>query len=558
MKKMKKLAILCMAFIACFSMAFAVGCGEEENNSSSDSSSSSSSPIGGEDEEDEKDLLAEENADKTYTGTDSSHTCTWGKWEKNVDPTCTQSGSMIRYCTENEEHYDRQYLAPRGHDYGKNGTCIRCEKTIKLPSSSGSVTYINPEDPASGIFGSGDEFTQYYPEGSGNEGPIPNTGRYYLTEGEYYEIQIDNDGVVWFEFGVDGPGQFAVYSLSNPNEVSLSRYYATFATSSFAYDATVQEDGNFLVTINDCTSTYYNVQWTALFKLSGTAGDVVKFHIKKIADEAWASKTIRENVYATEIDNTKAQDPAEGYVCMAFGTESDAEYYFDETVGYYRMGTEDTPGEIIYAAISKVGAPIFGEGNEIAFTTLLDQGNPLTLFQETLPSGDNLIYDYASMFMAEASYGGTPGNNYQEFVNKDGLYPVTQELYEYLTRYADLKTPLEGDNAWLAACYYYELLVLGEAGRPIEITEVGTVTNMQHAKREYNHYLLNLAAGTYTFQCTTDDMVLILGDKTYKNQGETRELENLTLTVEEGTPFTFQMGSRDGSIIEISFTISAN
>jgi len=460
---------------------------------------------------------------------------------------------MIRYCTVNEEHFDRKHIPALGHDYGTNGVCIRCEDKITLPTPDANAVYTNPENPASGIYGNGEEYPQYAEDGSGE---IANTGRYQLSVDEYYEIELDSDGSVWFEFHVDGPGQFAVYSTQNTNNVTLSRYSASFAGTFFLHDATVLEDGNFMATVNDCTSTYYNVQWTATYQLTGNAGDVVKFHIVRIADEAWEAKTIKENVYATELNNTKAPDPEEGYIAIAFGTEADETYYFDETVGYYRLGTKNEPGEIIYVAITKLGAPIFGEGNAVSFTTLLDTGNPLTLYQGRLPSGDELVYDYASMFMKEESYGGTPGNNYQEFVNKDGLYPVTQELYKYLNRYVELKTSLSGEDAWLAACYYYELLELGSEGRPIEITEVGTATHTQYTKRTYNNYVLKLAAGNYTFNCTQDNIVLMVGGKTYKNKNGTFAITNLTFTVADGTPFTFQMGSISGNIVDITFTIT--
>jgi hypothetical protein len=48
----------------------------------------------------------------------------------------------------------------------------------------------------------------------------------------------------------------------------------------------------------------------------------------------------------------------------------------------------------------------------------------------------------------------------------------------------------------------------------------------------------------------------MVGGKTYKNQNGTFAITDLTFTVVEGTPFTFQMGSISGNIVDITFTIT--
>lgn len=121
--------------------------------------------------------------------------------------------------------------------------------------------------------------------------------------------------------------------------------------------------------------------------------------------------------------------------------------------GWYHWNTVDGP--VLYARINSGLRFLSGPGDSsdpVTFQFICDQGNDFRI------SRNGKKYNYTPMF-----------NEYITLCNKDGLYPVNGDIYEFLNVYIDLfghdyfKNLLTGvdfylpdDMEWLWACGYYE------------------------------------------------------------------------------------------------------
>ena len=109
---------------------------------------------------------------------------------------------------------------------------------------------------------------------------------------------------------------------------------------------------------------------------------------------------------------------------------------------------------------------------------------------------------------------------YQNYVNSDGLYPVNQELYEFLNLYVKINpiADMVGDSsAWLAACYEYINAVPGSEDFPYEVTETFEVTTKRSGITYYK--LTPATAGTYTISVSgTTDGYVYFNDTKYEGE----------------------------------------
>ncbi len=455
-----------------------------ENNSSENSSGNNSSESSSENNSSENSSENDKNDPEFPDTYPTDGNCVFGEWELHRAADCDTKGIKVRHCTahENENHDDYEWFAARNHSYNTLGICSICEDQIAVPVADKNATYLDPQDPTSGISGSGDEYVQeiYIPEEDRVE-QVPGTGKYRLYVDGYFTLEIGNEGTCWFDFNVPAPGQYAVLSTSNADGVILEQYASSEATNFKIGDAMELEDGNFL-SVASCTKAYYSPYWTGSFRLSGAPGDTVKIFIVKVAEPTWEAAHIVEQQYATELTTEVAPNGEKGAVATVVPYTS--AYFFDETSGYYRMGTKDKPGAIIYMAIDKNAERLLGSESFISLQEIWTPAVRNLQVGYTV-EGDVLHYDYAPMLYSDPAFGGVE-HSYQTYLNADGMYPVTQELYQFLCYYTNRNTavtpPPEGseDKAWLSACYYYVMLKQGEEGNPFEITQLGDFTITQY------------------------------------------------------------------------------
>ena len=512
----------------------------EESSSDSDSSSEESSSDSDSSSGEDSSSDSSSGEDDPYQGVvippiENTLTadCTVGEWQLIKPATCTEIGAMVRYCQDDETHKEVEEIPAKGHDYGNNGLC-QCGQEPTLPDMP-DVAPIHITSSDSGIRLSqsstmGNEMYNRY---------VLSVGTIYTAETTAYTY-IDNetfqtvtDYTCWIQFSVPEPGQYAVFSLGNPNHLSITRYDANaHYVNPAELHGRIMDDGNFITTVS-VNEKYFNAEWLTACRIKGTqAGQTVDFAIVKIDDPAWTPTTIYTQITAQEINGQKAPEGAVGTKPAEVPYETDG-IYFDETLGYYCM----PDGSPIFAAITKKAPRQFG-GGDVAFSDLLEKGSETNfiIHISTMPNGNPLINVYTTMLLANPYNEGYNENSYQAQVNSDGLYPVTRELYEFLKLHATRSHPATApseeyaDNAWLAACYYYKELEVGSQEYPLEITEAGTYTIQQSGKYDYYYFTVNLNAGalsTYKISINTYSVRLYAGTPYYTNSSSVLNIQNL-------------------------------
>ncbi len=597
MKSLKKLTLSILALLS--TLAIAGGCNLMGSNSTEDSSTTSNSIESNAPTSDsESESNSESNSDETpddggetpddggetpddggetpddggetpddggetpddggETPDDSTHNelCDFSEWTLTTDVSCKADGEMTRYCLEDESHTETQVIPRRPHDFGNNGLC-ECGSSPTLPklSNTGSTaptevidTFISEEVGSKKVF--------------------------EVSVDQPYTATINNDGEFWFQFSVPEAGQYAIVSHSNPNGMTIERYITSghYVTPT-PIPGRLMDDGKFISTIS-FEKTHFNDNWLSIGCIRGTAlGQRVIFSIVRVEDASWKPSNIYENVYAKQIDGVKAPEGTQGAKAIEVPYETTG-IYLDETTGWYHMPS----GEIIYVAITKKAERQFG-GGTTAFTDLIAIGSAMNfrINTATLPTGDYLIYDYAPMIMTDPTLDGVTANenSYEAQVNSDGLYPLTQELYDFLVAHAQKSPPATAPeegfeaNAWMSTCYYYKVLTPGAEENPIEITTLGSFTATRYNSRQpvYYKFAYTPTAGNdlfaaYEINVITDGVTLLMNadpNQAYQNINGVFGITNIVFEVDPvfGVILMFTTSSTSTMNIEVSITAVA-
>ncbi len=526
--KFRKLALLALSIVMASSTLVACGGGNASSNTSNGSSSGAPSS-------------------ETPSG-ECNHV--WGEWQLEKAAGCVEEGVKFRTCTLNASHVEKANFAARGHDYGNTGVCVSCAMEATVPQADPNATYLDVTKASSGIIGTGEEYDWYQ-----------------LVSGGYYEITITSENPVWINFDIDQSGQYMLYSTEN-NGVSAARYDGSeFFITPVPYDARVLSDGNFISTV-DCDELHYNDAWRAYYAFTGEIGAKVKIHIERFAEPVWTPVSIREVVTPTQINGKVAENGPNGAKPAPVPYES--EYFYDVNAGYYRLGTPEAPGSIIYVAITSSATRLMDTMN---FCSVNYQGNNLSLSCGMTVEGNYLVRDYAAFFMNNGGdiSGETPAdpnaNCYQNYVNKDGMYPVTPELYEFLQLYLAKNKPVDipdsiwgndaarAKSAWLAPCYVYAALEAGSEESPYALTLGANSVKVKASTFTYCNFSYADDSSSVTYyncniSCSDPNAVIIIGDQTIKNGF------NVNFETNNASGITFRVASLDKSATSISVTIS--
>ena len=474
----------------------------DESSSAANSSSSSDDSSSADDSSSSSD---DSSSDSSWVD-DGTCEHVWSEWELVSDPTCTVDGVKVRYCLHNEEHVNYGSIAMRGHNYGNEAVCVRCGVAPILRTDHTGAVYTQVED------------CETLGDPSSAKGSEYN--RYELTEG-YYTVEALKSGI-WISVSVDGAGQYALHTIGGASGVEITRYDASaqYITLTSPYPAQALGDNDFLSVVN-CGDAYWNPAWRATWKIRANRATEFSFVIEKIDDPAWQPAYVKTSVIAQQINGVYAPEGPENTVLAE--VPYDAQYFLDTELGYYRMGTPEKPGAIIYAAITKVPPRLLYDR---PFSQIEYQGSNLTLgdgygFGDafTVDGDYNLLY-YPPFIMMDTSYNGTPGNCYEQFVNSDGVYPVNEELFKFLNLYVFNKKPFDenipsedfinkADYMWLSACYYYAELTPGTKEYPMELT---TGENSVHLPDFDSLYCNFKGDGYYTVSSDTEGVVLLINN----------------------------------------------
>ena len=414
----------------------------------------------------------------------------------------------------------------------------------------------------------------------------------YECEEGYYSIRLPKDRETFFSFSVEQPGIYAFYSMDAADGIALKQYdyvgAETDNSNSLYTDADIlseeygQRAGVVYSTVN-CGERYFNLAWRANFSLQSTAETTADFRFVRIGDPVAEPEYVTTKITAKEILGKASAPENKTAIVVPYSTEFfyDEDYEMEVTPldggaavkakGFYRMGTENAPGEVIYAAITKNVSRYLGDAS---FATIQYKGNNLSLYTGKNENGDYLINDYVDFIMNDGGTENGTANTtmacYQNVVNADGLYPVNQELYEFLRLYTSTNNPAgtaDEDKYWLAPCYYYTEVVLGSREYPHTLNTLGntTVTVPELSTVYYSvkwQTTVNSGTGTsitqgyYTLTCNTPNAVVFFEGHNYF----VNDLGEVTITFEtdavDGRTFGLKYFDGTETSGDVSFTIA--
>ena len=391
--------------------------------------------------------------------------------------------------------------------------------------------------PSSSSSSSAEEEKYVYPADNFKDWATPLSGdgsdynRYECVEG-YYQIELPANREVFYSFAVRSEGQYALYSLDGANGVTVTRYDAhshyipTDDNGRYVGEqADATEGDNFYSRVN-CSTKHFNTQWRATYGFKSTSATTVKVRFVWFDEALPDPQTIETKITAKEIVGVAA-DGETGKTAIVVPYTSD--YFYDadcelaftpigggEPVykkGFYRLGTPEKKGEIIYVAITSVPERMFDK----TFATIQYDGNNLTLQTGTAANGDYLVNNYVDFIMSNGgevdnANGGIPVEGdptklcYENVTNKDGLYPVNRELFEFLQYYVQKNSVPSIDESvaksayWLAPCYYYAAVETGSKNHPLPLQTGDTQIEIEENGYTYCAIADN---GTFTLSCNT-------------------------------------------------------
>ncbi len=597
MAKFKKAATLLTALLLCGSMFASVACNNEKNTddssllSSSESLSSEESSEESSSEESLEESSSEESSEyippeptifeleeHTWTAweTVTPKTCSadgeeklvctdegcgavktrtvkashaWGDWTGSTEKLCTEDATITRTCADCQET-ETQTVAMRGHAY-EGAYCKVCDEPFVFPTLNNSPTYVDVW--GNSVRGDGTAFN-----------------RKALATDTYYTIDVpatdpeSEDGGVWISVPVSEAGQYALLTVGSVNGVTIERFDATDFyipgdENGYLGESALQHANGASYSIVNCSNQHFNEQWRATWRFSAETAATVKFVVVKVASPIWAPESIHEKVYPTQINNVKAADAPTGYTALT--VDYNDSYYYDEWNGVYRRGSKENPGEVIYLAIDTSATRLFGEQS---FITIQEENDNLTLPHGKDELGNYLLREYHAFMLSEAAQYG---NAYQNYVNSDGMYPVTQELHEFLQLYTQKNRPIDipesivadeteyAQKAWLAPCYYYRELKPGTAEYPYSITELGDFeANIPKLDQVYFTIKYSDESGepvsTLVLSCDDTNARARINEKIYKGPF------SVTIEVDASQGITFFIGAADKTATTITLNLS--
>ncbi|MBR2321420.1 MAG: hypothetical protein IKA57_04725 [Clostridia bacterium] len=572
MKRIKTLAlILALATCASFSL---VACDNNDDSSSSVSSSDvseetssiesveDSSSISVEDSssdnsvETSDDVSSEEISSENSSSISAENSSSDNSVETSDEISSEEVPSEDSSSISSEDSSNAEYIAP--------------------PAEDANITYKSP------VSGNGLEYD-----------------RFECVEG-YYEFTVKARAYTYYSFSISQPGQYALYTLAPADNIIITRYDASpqYLNEGSAQEALVLDDGKLYSLVN-CGEKMFDYQeetqssnWRATFGIKAKSGtQTVQVRFVRVAEPLYEPQTLSTTITPTEIKGV-ALKPEHS---MPTPVPYDSDYFYDAdyemtfntpiganatgTVtakGFYRLCTRDdqgnilTKGDVIYAGI-ETGSRLM----DVSFAEAQNSGNALTVFiKKDETTGDYIVYDYIS-FITNNDGGSSERDTtkacYMNVCNADGLFPVNQELFNFLNNYVKVHNPILGDdevvadeNLWLSACSYYQPAEEGSDINPVEIPvdafseTVNSFTYTVNVNKAYTdiyhsikwHGLDNKASGYYTITSNDDNAWLTIDKKNYSGKF------SVTFEVDKATGKTFTFSCANGGIGTFDVTIS--
>ncbi|MBQ8291811.1 MAG: hypothetical protein IJX88_04830 [Clostridia bacterium] len=467
------------------------------------------------------------------------------------------------------------------HSSSESGSTASAESTSSEENNSSSNGK-EEEETFVPIYPKDDETITWQAPLSGNGAPY-NT-RYEYVEG-YAELPLKKNKELYFSFSAQRSGQYALYSIGGAENVTVTQYYASSQNITKPGTPAYETEGNNFYSLLNYSEKEVSVEWRATYGIKAKADVTIKVRFVRVADPLKESQTITNEITASELSGKAQNAPVGTSPALVPWTDTDnVSYFYDEdyamtvtpltdgdpvTVkGFYRLGTKEEPGEVIWAAITKIPTRLFDR----TFATIQYEGNNLCLYVETDENGDYHVNDYTDFIMSNGgemvsdptgqlipATGNPKKLCYENVVNADGMYPVNQELFEFLSLYVKNNPPFveEGEtvadeNKWLAPCYYYAELEKGSKEAPIDCVTGENTVNVNKTYASV-YYTLKSPSGTttYTVSSTSENLLMYYNGVNYGKSG------SFTVTLEADIlGKTLEFKTADGGTGSFSFTVN--
>lgn len=290
------------------------------------------------------------------------------------------------------------------------------------------------------------------------------------------------------------PSRSGIYSISSDTQTYDAKVgYFPWRFSTAGWDELSDEQRNDNVSATDKNFRFtVEIKQDELFDTEGkSTSSVWTFRIFVNAKNADGSKAIFPAAFDVKIvregdvvikpqefrdapvpENLTKFDEQEGTL-TALPMDGSANLVFNESDGFYHLNAAE--GSVVTVLLAKSLKPYY-EPSFIEFDKEIDgiPGNNSVYRFDITPEENKdditkptIYLDYRMMLRgSKEPLTGAPTSGYAAYVNNDGVYGLTEELKEFLQRFAStydainwiggIKKDATEDCYWLFACYYYD------------------------------------------------------------------------------------------------------
>ncbi len=397
----------------------------------------------------------------------------------------------------------------------------------------------------------------------------PETNNYLISETGSHKVQIKEELPAFVSFRPATEGQYKFSILTEGNfTVNFANVNTTEKEIVFEiYNENLfNKDGN-----GNLTTEPTNSRWNFTVNTETQTYPVeitVKF--ERLGDPTETKKTV---INIVEVQSTLSQYGAQQGKLTPVGVNGTNARVIKGSDGNYHLNAANGP--IIVIQLKGVIEEYF----DVAFEALDGDGGTPYMFDVTPEQDKNdptkpyILNNYAKMLRGFAKMEtdtagnlipGTPeGEYYIKYVNADGVYPLNDELKEFLQLYANANVGYLSsmnstlDSLWLFSAFYYD-----NGDLPDPVPGIGDGTQDSPYRVEYGTYSITFdAAGTKYLQFLTNSFnaqaeISVNGSGVTPSQDIVSSMGMFTLTASSACTVKLSLTAPIGTSIDNPYIIS--
>ena len=381
--------------------------------------------------------------------------------------------------------------------------------------------------------------------------------RYEADYGTYNLTINSADEEVFISLDPDSMGTYAFFTTGNVDTV-LYGYDASFATcyanESKNADNISTKNKNFRQQF-EIGEVHYNEQWRETIGIKARSESYpVSFQLTfmKVSDYYTPPVQYDHVVMETQENLSKYPNPAQGFRLKPI--DYDAELVYNQTDKLYHVGSVDGPTAVVKLTTNPERLFVNADSHDVTFQTV---ANPE---YEGLPSTFYLTFQNKDGSVQIKDYNKLITQTYPQYVNKDGVYGLTQELKDFLYAFivehqndVNVDGDVQREKRWLAPCYFYNQEE-GTKDKPNIISQETQFSLITPFFAESGATYYNLTAkGTFIITVTGNAKIL------YEQNGQQKEVGSkdgcfISVTVDD-EGFVFGLTSFDGNMAWIDVIV---